>query len=496
MGGSSLGPAVLASAFGHIGDSLQLHMLDSTVPEQIKEIENKIDFSKTIFIVSSKSGSTLEPNILMDYFLDKARIQLGTQEAAKHFIAITDPNSQLERTAQVEKFRYIFHGLSSIGGRYSILSAFGIVPAAVMGIDLVRFLGKAKSMRQACTINNPTTANPGAALGIIIGELANQGKNKITLVISPSIASFGAWVEQLLAESTGKLGKGLIPINGESLGSPSSYGNDRLFVYVRLNDHADAAQDKGVAEIQAAGLPVVRIDLNDVYDLAAEFFRFEFAAAVAGSAMGINPFDQPDVEAAKIATRSITSQYEKTGSLNLAAPLFIESKTNSPVEVFADEANWRLITKQINGQISLVEILRAFFEQVQAGDYVALLAYIPMNNENETLMQNIRNLIHSELKTATCLGFGPRFLHSTGQVYKGGPNTGVFLEITADDTLDLPIPGKNYTFSVVKTAQAVGDFQVLCDRKRRVLRLHLKGPLRDSLISLKKDVKEACRTIV
>ena len=495
MGGSSLGPAVLASTFGKTPDCPQLYMLDSTVPEQIAAVESKIDISKTIFIVSSKSGSTLEPNILKNYFFEKVKDQLGEQLAAQHFIAITDPNSQLEKTAQKEGFRYIFHGVPSIGGRYSILSAFGMVPAAVMGIDLVRFLQRAKLMEQACTISKPIASNPGAILGLIIGLLANQGNNKITFVLSPKIASFGAWLEQLLAESTGKDGKGLIPINGENLDKVSHYGSDRLFIYICLAGNTEPRQEKWINEIEARGLPVVNIELSDEYDLAQEFFRFEFATAIAGSIMGINPFDQPDVEASKIATGNITSEYEKTGILQLSAPVYVETMGKDSIEFFTDASNWELITKNIKGPLSATEILKGLLAQVQKDDYVAILAYLEMNQKNETLLQNIRDIIHIELKTATCLGFGPRYLHSTGQVYKGGPNTGIFIEITADDSVDLPVPGKKYTFGLVKTAQAIGDFQILCQRERRALRIHLKGELSSSLSVLLKHVAEACRAI-
>ncbi len=496
MGGSSLGPAVLASAFGAIPGNPRLYMLDSTVPAQIKAIEDKLDLSKTIFIVSSKSGSTLEPNILKDYFYEKVKSQLGATEAGKRFIAITDPGSQLEQIAKKEGFRYIFHGLPSIGGRYSVLSAFGMVPAAVMGIDLARFLEKVELMVQSCAATVPAPDNPGAILGTILGVMANHGHDKITFVVSPAISDFGAWLEQLLAESTGKIGKGLIPIDLENLGPSSSYGKDRLFIYIRLKTKPDPKQDELVSALEKTGQPVVRIELDNIYDLAQEFFRFEMAVAIAGSIMGINPFNQPDVEASKIATRKLTSEYEKSGSLSNDSPLFTFSQNNCSIELSTDQANWQAIQHTCKDKKSFVSILESYFSQIKPGDYAAILAYLEMNDANKSSLQKIRELIHVNEKTATCLGFGPRYLHSTGQVYKGGPNTGVFLQLTADDTIDLPVPGKKYTFSLVKTAQALGDFQVLCERKRRILRMHLKGNLPECLSLLYKSIEQACLPLV
>lgn len=490
MGGSSLGPSVLASTFGKIEGFPIFHMLDSTVPEQIQSTENRIDIAQTLFIVSSKSGTTLEPNILHDYFFDKAIKELGKEKASKHFVAVTDPGSHLDKIAQQEGFRHIYYGLPSIGGRYSVLSDFGMIPAAVMGLDLQKLLSNAKNMAESCKSNN-LEANPGASLGIKLGLWSNEHKDKVTFIVSPIIAELGAWLEQLLAESTGKLGKGIIPVDKENLIDSAMYGQDRVFVYLRFKSTPDQNQDKHVDQLEKNGFPVIRIELNDKYDLAGEFFRFEFATAVAGSVMEINPFNQPDVEASKIKTRAITDEYEKSGKLKVQAPV-LSLNEKVAVDIYTDEANWKRIGEK-EGQINdLAELLDSFLSGNKAGDYIALLAYIEMNEKNEKALQTMRSLIHNHFKRATCLGFGPRFLHSTGQVYKGGPNTGIFIEISADDVVDLPVPNKKYTFEVVKNAQAIGDFQVLCERERRAIRLHFKGKISEGLSAMEKALKDIC----
>lgn len=460
--------------------------------DQIKAIEEKINLSQTLFIVSSKSGSTLEPNILKDYFFEKVKIQLGQEQAAKQFIAITDPGSQLEKTAKEEGFRHIFYGLPSIGGRYSVLSDFGMIPAALMGIDLPRFLETAKMMVTLCSPSTPCLVNPGVQLGIRLGVAANHKKDKVTFVASPVITELGAWLEQLLAESTGKSGKGIIPVDKESFAPVSEYSADRLFVYLRLKSHPNLEQDKKINELETAGFDVYRIELDDLYDLAKEFFRFEFATAVAGSIMGINPFNQPDVEASKIKTKAITSEYEKTGNLKIENPKLLLDGKASSIEIYTNESNWKKIVSAKNNPQSLPDILRPFLSSIRAGDYFALLAYLVMNEGNENILQSMRTSIQRQFKIVTSLGFGPRYLHSTGQVYKGGPNSGIFIEITADDNIDLPVPGKRYTFGIVSTAQAIGDFQVLCERQRRVLRLHLKGELNQGLLEIQKAIDDVC----
>jgi transaldolase / glucose-6-phosphate isomerase len=464
MGGSSLCPEVLAKTFGQIKGFPKLHVLDSTDPAQVKACERKIDLARALFIVSSKSGSTLEPNIFKQYFFERVKEAIGRDKAGSRFIAVTDPGSKLEKEAESDKFRYIFHGLPSIGGRYSALSNFGIVPAAVMGLDVPKFLDRTEEMVQACAASVPVEKNPGVMLGIILGEAANSGRDKVTIITSPAISDLGAWLEQLLAESTGKQGKGLIPVEGEELAAPAVYGDDRIFAYLRFDAAPKAAQDERVAALESAGHPVIRISVNDTYDLGQEFFRWEIATAVAGSIIGINAFNQPDVEASKIETRKLTSEYQKAGALPAEKPIFEQAG----IKLFADPKNAGAL-----GSGNLAGHFRAHLARIRPGDYFAVLAYIEMNPTHEARLQEVRHAIRDAKQVATCLGFGPRFLHSTGQAYKGGPNSGVFLQITCDDANDLPVPSQKYTFGVVKAAQARGDFQVLADRGRRALRVHL-----------------------
>jgi len=486
MGGSSLCPEVLKMTFGKLTAFPELHVLDSTDPAQVKSFENRIDLSKTLFIVSSKSGSTLEPNIFKQYFFERAKEVAGPGKAGSQFIAITDPGSKMEQVARSDHFRHIFHGLASIGGRYSALSDFGVIPASAMGLDVAKFLDRTEDMVQACASSVPVEENPGAVLGVVLGAAHNLGRDKVTIITSPGISDLGAWLEQLLAESTGKDGKGIIPVDREQVGEPEVYGKDRLFVYLRLETAPDAAQDAKVTALENSGQPVVRISLGDTYDLGQEFFRWEIATAVAGSIIGINPFNQPDVEASKIATRNLTSEYEKTGALPAEKPLI----ERDGIKLFTDTKNAEALAKAAGNDQSLVGFLRAHLNRVQTGDYFALLAYLQMNAANEDKLQAIRHMLRDSKRVATCLGFGPRFLHSTGQAYKGGPDSGVFLQITCDDAVDLPIPGQRYTFGIVKAAQARGDFQVLAERNRRALRVHLGENVQKGLVTLQSAIKQ------
>jgi transaldolase / glucose-6-phosphate isomerase len=486
MGGSSLCPEVLKMTFGKLTAFPELHVLDSTDPAQVKSFENRIDLSRTLFIVSSKSGSTLEPNIFKQYFFERAKEVAGPGKAGSQFIAITDPGSKMEQVARSDHFRHIFHGLASIGGRYSALSDFGVIPALAMGLDVAKFLDRTEDMVQACASSVPVEENPGAVLGVVLGAAHNLGRDKVTIITSPGISDLGAWLEQLLAESTGKDGKGIIPVDREQVGEPEVYGKDRLFVYLRLETAPDAAQDTKVTALENSGQPVVRISLGDTYDLGQEFFRWEIATAVAGSIIGINPFNQPDVEASKIATRNLTSEYEKTGALPEERPLI----DRDGIKLFTDTKNAEALAKAAGNDQSLVGFLRAHLNRMQAGDYFALLAYLQMNGANEDKLQAIRHMLRDSKRVATCLGFGPRFLHSTGQAYKGGPDSGVFLQITCDDAVDLPIPGQRYTFGIVKAAQARGDFQVLAERNRRALRVHLGEDVQKGLVTLQSAIKQ------
>lgn len=482
MGGSSLCPEVLEKTYGHISGFPRLHVLDSTDPAQVKSFDNKINPATTLFIVSSKSGSTLEPNIFKQYFYERTLQTVGKEKAGQHFIAITDPGSKMEQVAKAGNFRHIFHGVPSIGGRYSALSDFGMVPAAAIGLDIKRFLASTDKMVQACHKEVPE--NAAAILGVILGTAAKAGRDKVTIIASPGISDLGAWLEQLLAESTGKQGHGIIPVDREALGAPAVYGSDRVFAYVRLESKPDPAQDAAVAAIEGAGHPVIRIALQDVYDLGQEFFRWEFATAVAGSIIGINAFNQPDVEASKNVTRELTSAYEKTGSLPAEQPIF----EGDGVKLFTDARNADALKPP---EKSLTGYLKAHLNRITTGDYFALLGYVQMNAEHEAPLQSIRHALRDAKKVATCLGFGPRFLHSTGQAYKGGPNSGVFLQVTCDDAADLAVPDQKYTFGVVKAAQARGDFQVLADRGRRALRVHLGPDVNSGLSKLKEAFRQA-----
>jgi transaldolase/glucose-6-phosphate isomerase len=490
MGGSSLGPEVLKLTFGRRPGFPALHVLDSTDPSQVAAIERRIDPATTLFIVSSKSGTTLEPNIFMQYFFERAAARLGRQEAARRFVAITDPGSQLQERATREGFRRVYEGRSDIGGRYSALSDFGLVPAAAIGIDVGRFLARAEEMVAACAPSTAAADNPGVVLGTILGVAATRfSRDKLTMVVSPPIASLGAWLEQLVCESTGKDGAGIIPIDREPLGPPEAYGHDRLFVYTRLRSAPDPAQDKAVAALERAGHPVVRLELDDAYDLGQEFFRWEIATAVAGAILGIHPFDQPDVEASKVATRRLTAEYERTGTLPAEAPLC----SDGDVALFADARNADALNAAVGERRTLSSYLAAHVARLADGDYLALLAYVEMNDAHERALQAIRTDVRDALGVATCVQFGPRFLHSTGQGYKGGPNSGVFVQITCDDAVDLPVPGQAYSFGVVKAAQARGDFDVLAARERRMLRVHLKGDLRAGLDRVHGALRDALR---
>jgi len=487
MGGSSMAPEVLRETFGAAGGYPDLKVVDSTDPAQVCSVEQAVDLARTLFIVASKSGSTLEPNILKAYFYQRVVETVGASKAPSHFVAITDPGSDLEDAASVAGFRRIFLGRPEIGGRFSALSNFGLVPAALLGVDLPRFMDRTLEMVAACSAETAVADNPGLVLGSILGSAANLGRDKLTLIASPGVASIGAWLEQLVAESTGKQGKAIIPLDGESVEGPAAYGDDRLFVYLRLETAADAHQDQAVARLEQAGQPVVRIDIEDDYNLGQEWFRWEIATAVSGALMQINPFDQPDVEASKIETRKLTTAYEVDGSLPEETPL----AEGGGLALYTDAENAAALKGIAGEQAGVADYLAAHLGRIEARDYLALLAYLPRNENHDYSLQAMRHLIRATWKIATCVGFGPRFLHSTGQAYKGGPNSGVFLQITCDDATDLAVPGHDYTFGVVKAAQARGDFEVLAERKRRALRVHLGKDTVQGLQQLWRLVEQA-----
>lgn len=489
MGGSSLAPQVLAETFGRRREFPQLHVLDSTVPAQVRAAEESVDLDRTLFVVSSKSGTTLEPDLFLDYFYERVAERQGREAAGRQFMAVTDPGSTLERWARELGFRQVFYGIPSIGGRYSALSNFGLVPGALMGADVAEVLERGEEMVQACSSCVPGDDNPGVVLGAFLGVLANAGRDKLTVVASPAVRGFGAWLEQLLAESTGKEGRGIIPVHGEGVAPPDHYGDDRMFVYLQLGDREDPDVEADVRRLEAAGQPVARLHLNDAYDLGREFFRWEMATAVAGSVMGINPFDQPDVEASKRAARELTERYIREGTLPEGEPLATES--GSPrLGLYADEAVAEDLRRRSTDH-SLEGLLRAHLDRLEPGDYCALLAYLPQEAEVAQELNDVRHRIRDNKRVATCLGFGPQYLHSTGQAYKGGPGNGVFLELTVQDTDSLPIPDRDLDFNAVQRAQALGDLQVLAERGQRTLRVDLGADPRAGLAHLRRVVQRA-----
>jgi transaldolase/glucose-6-phosphate isomerase len=483
MGGSSLGPEVISETFGPQAGAPRFHMLDATDPQQIHDIDAAIRIETTLFITSSKSGGTLEPNIFTDYFLDRVGKACGADKVGEHFVAVTDPGSPFEKRAKELKFWRIFYGVPSIGGRYSVLSKFGLVPAAAIGVDVKRFLETTQKMVRACGADTPPSDNPSVQLGIALGVCASKlGRDKITIIASPGIADLGAWLEQLMAESTGKQGKGLIPLAGEPLGAPEVYGKDRFFAYLELDGQADKAQEAAVAALAKAGHPLAKIKVKDVWSIGQEFFRWEIATAVAGAIIGINPFDQPDVEASKKKTSALTADYEKSQTLPKDEPVFRENG----IALYADPRN----ADELGRHNTLSGYLKSHFGRIHEGDYAAFLAYIDRDTAHEEALTGVRIVVRDKTHAATCVGFGPRFQHSTGQAYKGGPNTGVFMQITCDNPHDIDVPGHKYSFGVVKAAQAQGDLEVLNERGRRTLRVHLKDA-DAGLSELAKAVTEA-----
>jgi transaldolase / glucose-6-phosphate isomerase len=485
MGGSSLCPDVLARTFGPQRGWPELRILDSTDPAQIRTFEAALDPAHTLFIVSSKSGTTLEPNVLSDHFYARVRALVGDR-AGEQFVAITDPDRpHLQQVAAERGYWKVFFGEPGIGGRYSALSRFGLVPAAAMGLDIAKLLDSTDEMVHACGACVPARDNPGVVLGAVLGTLARAGRDKITLVASPALVHLGAWIEQLLAESTGKQGHGLIPIDQEPVGPPDVYGDDRLFIHLRFDP--DPGDETALAALERAGQPVVHISTASLGDLGQAFFQWEIATAVAGSILGIDAFDQPDVEASKASARTLTDEYERTGSFAHDTPLC----TEGPLTLFADREDRAALEQASGGDASLRGYLRAHLKRLHDGDYFATLAYVESSEPHRRVLDGIRLAVRDDRHVATCVEFGPRFLHSTGQAYKGGPNTGVFLQLTCDAARDVPVEGKRYTFGVVEAAQARGDLEILHERHRRALHIHLGSDVEAGLQALAAVVAEA-----
>jgi glucose-6-phosphate isomerase len=444
FGGSSLGAEVLRQTFGSTPGYPKLIVLDSTLPETIRLVAGSIDPARTLFLVSSKSGTTSEPLLLLRYFWEVVEQALGKGKAGRNFVAITDSGTLLAKMAEERRFRHIFANPSDIGGRYSVLTYFGLVPGILMGFDARRLLERAEGMKQRCSPEASPADNEGAWLGACLGTLALKGRDKLTLVTSTSVRSFGLWVEQLVAESTGKQGKGIIPVSGEPLVKPDYYGNDRTFVYLRLRTDDNHDTDKAIKEIQASGHPVILLEMSDKYDLGAEFFRWEFATAVAGAVLGIHPFNQPNVQQAKDATE-----------------LHLKAFSTLPEYLPSLEGTG---------------LLRDLMSRAGRNSYVAIMAYLPQTPSVDAALTELRRKILERYHVATTLGYGPRFLHSTGQIHKGGPNTGLFLQLTAVSTVDVPIPDLPYTFGNVIDAQALGDREALKANGRDVASVRLPAP--------------------
>jgi transaldolase/glucose-6-phosphate isomerase len=459
MGGSSLAPLVFERTFKPGKNGLPLSVLDTTDPATILKVEKEIPLEHTLFIVASKSGTTAEPLAFGDYFYYRLK-EIKGEQAGENFIAITDPGTPLVKLAQKRKFRRVFLNYPDIGGRYSALSYFGLLPAALMDIDLTEFLARALRMLHACASCIPADENPGFQLGVFIGVLARRGRDKLTFLTQDSISSLGMWLEQLLAESTGKESNGILPVAGEPAGDPDDYGQDRLFVHLRLQERTDQALEKKAEALIKAGQPVITIKLEDHLDLAQEYFRWEFATAVAGAVLGINPFDQPNVQESKDNTNRLLELVEEKGALPVNKPDLVES----PLSVFTSQARKDFSTT-----------LEDFLLQAHTGDYLSLMAYLTETAANQQTLQEIRTRLRDRMKLATTLGYGPRFLHSTGQYHKGGPNNGLFIQLTADVKQDLPVPDRTYSFGTLKNAQAQGDFQALQKHGRRVIHVDL-GP--------------------
>lgn len=467
MGGSSLCPEVLRLTFGIAPGYLKLFVLDTTDPDTVLAVEQQIDLKTTLFIVASKSGKTLETLSQFKYFYDKVS-RLAGANAGERFIAITDPGTPLEQLASAHHFRHIFSNPADIGGRYSALSYFGLVPGALIGVDIEKLLSRAQEMMQQCGANQSAQDNPGLWLGAALGTLATQQRrNKITFTLSPGIASFGLWVEQLIAESTGKEGRGLVPIASEQLGKPQDYGNDRVFVYLRLYGSQNSQINDAIETLVATGQPEIHYDLRDDYDLGAQFFLWEFAVATVGHFLNINPFNEPNVQESKDNTNNILARYEKQGQLPEPQPVMQQEN----ITIYGPS----------NGAQTLNDYLHNFLSQVRPGDYIALMAYVQQTEKSEGELEALRIRLRDLYKVATTVGYGPRFLHSTGQLHKGGANNGVFIQITGQDQHDMPIPGAPYTFGILKAAQALGDFYSLEHHQRRVISIHISGDLGQGL---------------
>ncbi|KUG08112.1 hypothetical protein [Solirubrum puertoriconensis] len=458
MGGSTMAPIVFKSSFEQGPNGLPMSVLDTTDPGTVRQIEESVPLADTLFIVASKSGTTAEPLAFGDYFYDRVR-QLKGDKVGENFVAITDPGSKFVEQATREGYRRIFLNFAEVGGRFSALSYFGLVPAALYGINIREVLERSVAMMQACGSNGPVEQNPGLELGVALGVLAQQGRDKLTLIVPESLSDLGLWLEQLIAESTGKEGKGILPVAGEPAGEPELYGHDRVFVYVGYRNQPDQENRQKLERLEQAGHPVITILMNDPLDLGQEFFRWEVATAVASAVLEINPFDQPNVQESKTATDRLMKVVQEQGKL---------PQTEEPK---VQEQGVTYYTKVSGGNAA--ELLKAFFGQAKAGDFLNIQAYLTETPGLNESLQQLRAQVQQQHHIATTSGYGPRFLHSTGQYHKGGPDTGLFIQFTVDHPQDLQLPGRSYTFGTFKNAQAQGDLEALQNYNRRTLRIHL-----------------------
>ncbi len=468
MGGSSMAPLVFQRTFTTAEEGIPLHVLDTTDPATIARIESHAPPAETFYVVSSKSGTTAEVRALNEYFYDRVKAIRGDR-AGESFAVITDPRTPLAELARARRYRRIFLNFSDIGGRYSALSYFGLVPAALMGVNVQEILIRALRMRHACDSCVSIEQNPGIVLGAMLGEIAHHGADKVTFVIPPSISSLGLWCEQLIAESTGKEESGIVPVAGEDLGEPLDYDVDRLFIYLRLRDEIDESTEQKVAALEESGLPVITIHMDDGLDIGQEFFRWEIAVAIAGSILGINPFDQPNVQESKDTTERILDSRRRLGRLPTEEP----AVSHPPLEIYGVRAG-----------DGFQETMRAFFDQSDPWDYVAIMAFLPESPAVDRLLDGIRLTIRDRLHLATTVGYGPRFLHSTGQLHKGGRDVGLFLQITAESQVRVPIPGEDFDFATFIAAQAQGDLEVLRKKGKRAIRVHVRGEMTSGLEQL------------
>ena len=490
MGGSSLCPEMLQRIFGS-ASGVELRVLDSTDPAQVRAFESTLDLDRTLFVVSSKSGTTLETSLLHAYFFDRVSERAGVERAGSRFVAVTDPGSALDRLATDRGFRAVFHGEPTIGGRYSALSYFGLAPAALAGLDLRLLLARARAMADACGPESPVSENPGVQLGLLLGSAARAGRDKATLVTSTGLDGLGAWIEQLLAESTGKDGRGIIPVDGERLEGPAVYGDDRVFVATTLDDESDARREEALDELARAGHPVVRIRVRDRYDIGAECFRWELATAVAGAVLGVHPFDQPDVEASKVATRAITSRESAGGRAGPPRPVAVLASDAGGISAYAARPYSTALRRSAGAEAPLQQWVTAHMRRLRPRGYFAVLAYLEMCEPYRRILDDLRHQVRAATRVATTVGFGPRFLHSTGQAHKGGPGDGLFLIFTCTHLVDVPVPHQDLTFGGIEEAQAAGDCTVLAARGRRWLRLHLDGDVGTGLATAASLVSDA-----